>query len=48
MRWFGIALMMASAIAGLIGWFAQHHNVAVVTGGVVFFIIGLIVFFKGK
>ncbi len=44
MRWFGVGLLMASALTGLIAWFGLGANKPVTIGAGVFFIIGLIVF----
>lgn len=44
MRWLGAGLMMASALAGLIGWFGFGTNTPVTVGSAVFFFIGLIIF----
>ena len=46
MRWFGIALALAGVIGALIGWFS-FENVPILIGGVVFVVIGLIVFMYG-
>jgi hypothetical protein len=47
MKWFGVGLMMVSAIIGLIAWFRFDQNFPVTVGAAVFFVIGLIVLFKG-
>ncbi len=44
MRWLGVALMLASALAGLIGWFVFSENKPVTIGAGVFLVIGLIIF----
>lgn len=46
MRWFGIGLALAGVIAALIGWFS-FQNVPVLIGGIVFMVIGLIIFING-
>ena len=46
MRWFGIGLAMAGVIVALIAWFS-FQNVAFLIGGVVFMVIGLIIFVNG-
>ncbi len=45
MRWLGVGLLMASALAGLIAWFSLERNIPVVIGAAVFFFIGLIILF---
>jgi hypothetical protein len=47
MRWFGIGLMLAGAVAALIAWFG-FQNVPFLIGGIVFLIIGVIIFFYGN
>ncbi len=45
MRWFGVGLMIASALVGLIGWFGMTTNrTPIAIGAAIFFVIGLIVF----
>ncbi len=44
MRWLGVGLLVASALAGLIAWFGFDVNRPVVIGAAIFFIIGLIIF----
>ena len=46
MRWFGIALAIAGVVAALIAWFG-FENVPVLIGGVVFVVIGMIIFMYG-
>ena len=46
MRWFGIALAIAGVLAALIAWFA-FENIAFLVGGVVFVVIGMIIFMYG-
>ncbi len=46
MRWFGIVLSMAGVVAALIAWFG-FKNVPVLIGGVVFMVIGMIIFKYG-
>ena len=46
MRWFGIGLTLAGVIAALAGWFG-FHSTPVLIGGILFVIIGMIVFFYG-
>ncbi len=45
MRWLGVGLLMASALAGLIAWFGFNGNIPVTIGSGVFFLIGLIILF---
>jgi hypothetical protein len=46
MRWFGIGLALVGVVGALVAWFA-FKNVPFLIGGVVFMIIGLIVFING-
>jgi hypothetical protein len=46
MRWFGIFLTLAGVVAALIAGFS-FQNVPFVIGGILFAVIGMIVFFKG-
>ena len=46
MRWFGIFLALAGVVAALIAGFT-FKNVPFVIGGIVFMVIGMIVFIKG-
>jgi hypothetical protein len=46
MRWFGIALALAGVVAALIGWFS-FQNVPFLIGGIVFMVIGIIIFING-
>jgi hypothetical protein len=46
MRWFGIGLTLAGVVAALVAWFS-FQNVPFLIGGIVFMIIGLLVFFYG-
>jgi hypothetical protein len=46
MRWFGIATAMVGVVVSLIAWFS-YQNVPFLIGGVVFTLIGLIVFING-
>ena len=46
MRWFGIALTLAGVVAALIAWFS-FKNVPFLIGGIVFMVIGMIVFIYG-
>jgi hypothetical protein len=46
MRWFGIGLALAGVVAALIAWFS-FQNVPFLIGGVVFLLIGIIVFIYG-
>ena len=46
MRWFGIVLAMAGVVAALIAWFG-FDNVPFLIGGVVFMVIGMIIFMYG-
>jgi hypothetical protein len=46
MRWFGIFLALAGVVAALVGWFS-FHSVGFLIGGLIFAIIGMIVFFYG-
>jgi hypothetical protein len=47
MRWFGIGLTLAGVVAALVAWFS-FQNVPFLIGGIVFFIIGIIIFFYGN
>ena len=47
MRWLGIGLMLAGVVAALTAGFV-FKNVPFVIGSVVFFIIGVILFFYGS
>lgn len=46
MRWFGIGLMLLGVVAALVAGFS-FQNVPFIIGGVVFMIIGLIIFING-
>jgi hypothetical protein len=46
MRWFGIGLALAGVVAALIAWFG-FQNVPFLIGGVVFMIMGIIIFSNG-
>lgn len=46
MRWFGIVLALAGVVGALIAWFS-FKNVPFLIGGIVFMVIGLIVFIYG-
>jgi hypothetical protein len=46
MRWFGIGLAIAGVLAALVAWFG-FKNVPVLIGGVVFVVIGMIIFMYG-
>ena len=46
MRWFGIGLAIAGVVAALIAGFS-FKNVPFVIGGIVFMVIGIIVFIYG-
>jgi hypothetical protein len=46
MRWFGIGLMLVGVVAALVAGFS-FHNVPFIIGGVVFTVIGLIIFMNG-
>jgi hypothetical protein len=46
MRWFGIVLALAGVVGALIGWFS-FKNVPFLVGGIVFMVIGIIVFMYG-
>ena len=46
MRWFGIGLALAGVVAALWAWFGFHH-LPVLIGGIVFVVIGFIIFFYG-
>jgi hypothetical protein len=46
MRWFGIGLALAGVVAALLAWFGFHH-VPVLIGGIVFVVIGFIIFMYG-
>ena len=46
MRWFGIGLALVGVVGALIGWFS-FKNVPVLIGGIIFMVIGMIIFIKG-
>ena len=46
MRWFGIGLMLVGVVAALVAWFS-FQNVPFLIGGVVFMVIGIIIFING-
>ena len=46
MRWFGIGLALAGVVVALIAGFS-FGNVPFIIGGIVFMVIGMIVFIKG-
>jgi drug/metabolite transporter (DMT)-like permease len=46
MRWFGIALALAGVVVALIAWFS-FQNVPFLIGGIVFAVIGIIIFASG-
>ena len=46
MRWFGIGLALAGVVAALVAWFS-FQNVPFLIGGIVFVVIGLIIFMYG-
>lgn len=46
MRWFGIASAMAGVVVALIAWFS-FQNVPFLIGGIVFMVLGIIIFIKG-
>ena len=46
MRWFGIVLAMAGVVAALIAGFS-FRNVPFVIGGIVFVVLGMIIFYNG-
>jgi uncharacterized membrane protein (UPF0136 family) len=46
MRWFGIVLALAGVVGALVGWFS-YKNTPFLIGGVVFMVIGIIVFMYG-
>ena len=46
MRWFGIGLALAGVVAALIAWFS-FQNIPFLIGGIVFVVIGLIIFMYG-
>ena len=46
MRWFGIILSLVGVVAALVGWFS-FQSVPILIGGVVFMIIGMIIFING-
>ncbi len=48
MRWFGVGLMMASTVVGLVAWYGFDANRAVTIGAGVFFIIGLVAFLGSR
>jgi len=46
MRWAGIALALIGVVAALVAWFS-FQNVPFLIGGIVFAVIGIIVFIYG-
>lgn len=46
MRWFGIGLMLVGVVAALVAGFS-FQNVPFIIGGIVFMVIGLIIFIYG-
>jgi hypothetical protein len=46
MRWFGIGLTLAAVVVALVGWFS-FQSVPFLIGGIVFMVIGIIIFIKG-
>ena len=46
MRWFGIILALGGVVAALVGWLS-FHSVGFLIGGIIFMVIGLIVFING-
>ena len=46
MRWSGIALALVGVVVALVAWFS-FKNVPFLIGGIVFAVIGLIVFMYG-
>ena len=46
MRWFGIGLALVGVVAALVAWFS-FQNVPFLIGGIVFVVIGLIIFIYG-
>ena len=46
MRWFGIGLALVGVVGALVAGFS-FHNVPFTIGGVVFMVIGLVVFIYG-
>ena len=46
MRWFGIVAALAGVVVSLIAWFS-YQNIPFLIGGVVFMVIGLIIFIDG-
>ena len=46
MRWFGIGLALIGVVGALVGWFS-FENLPVLIGGIVFMVIGIIIFIYG-
>jgi hypothetical protein len=46
MRWFGIGLALVGIVGALVSWFS-FQNVPFLIGGIVFMVIGMIVFLNG-
>ena len=46
MRWFGIGLALVGVVVALVAWFS-FQNVPFLIGGIVFMVIGLIIFVNG-
>ena len=46
MRWFGIGLALVGVVGALIAWFS-FQNVPFLIGGIVFAVIGMLIFFYG-
>lgn len=42
LKWFGVGLMVISALVGVLA----YHNIQTLVGCVIFFVIGLIIFAK--
>ena len=46
MRWFGIGLALIGVVGALLAWFS-FENVPFLIGGIVFMVIGIIIFIYG-
>jgi len=46
MRWFGIGLALIGVVGALLAWFS-FENVPFLIGGIVFMVIGIIIFVYG-
>ncbi len=47
MRWFGIGLALLGVVVALIGAFSSVINTPLLIGGIIFAVIGMVVFLNG-